>query len=452
MRKLILAISFSLLLVFLTGCAQETSDIFAPGGTPGVIKTGCFNLEESVAFDFQGVHYIRLFTRATIPAGKIGISALKVGTLPGGDEIYRYVESGNWQGQPMDKFLLIKLRDPEGFFDVYVDSSIKDSLPDFVKNCQPRGGNTVVMIPPPGSSQQEMPNSFFATAEINNAGHEKNYRQVESQLKKYYVKIGPTKKTEAATQIGTVQMKTSLETNDYDVFFHLEVIYLVNGDNVYQYDGTNDIPQVQNEAAKTLKLDTIRFVVLSEWNWFTPECKPVIYLYPEKETLLSLWLYPRGYLTLSEPEYRGGWENLWLAPSGKIFTGGKYYPYLHYEAMISNFFPPRSGFMVKKENLTALFGDLLPKMGLNPKEIRDFEDYWLTRLSGFPYFQVSPLSRKEIERIEPVRFSISPETFIRVRFYFKGFDQPIEINPPQIELPPARRGFTAVEWGGLYQD
>jgi hypothetical protein len=455
MKKIILAASFSLLLILLTGCEQETSQMFAPSGTPGVIKTGCYNIEPNVSFSYGGNIYVRLFYHATIPPGKIDVSATYTGqNTPSGDKIYSFV-GGNWEGMPMGDFLLVKLSDPDGYYDVYVKKTVADnpdSLPDFVKNCQPKGGNTVVMIPPPGSPQQEMPNSFFATADIKTVGFETDFNLVKDQLKNYYVKIGPTQKSNDAIQIGKIEMRTPSETKEYAVYFHLEIVYLVSGSDSYQYDGTNDFPQVQSEPARTLKLDTIRFVTLSDWNWYTPECKPVIYFYPEKDTQLSLWVFPRGYLTLTEPEYKDGWENLWLSKTGKIFANGRFYPYLHYEAMIGGFVPPPTGFVVERQNLASFFDKVLPRMGLNLKEAGDFKEYWLGRLTGFPYFQVSPLDLRQIEEIEPVKFSADPDTFIRTRFYFKGLTQPIKLATPKIEPPPRRDGFTVVEWGGLYQE
>lgn len=448
MKKIILAASFSLLLLFLTGCEQETDRMFAPSGTPGVMKAGCYSIEENVAFDFGGVHYVRLFKQATIPAGKIGGTAKDTGSkTPNGDSIYKYI-SGNWENEGMGIFLLVKLQNPDGYFDVYVDSRETDKLPDFVKNCQPKGGSTVVMIPPPGSPQQEMPNSFFKTADM----FDTDFSQVTDPLKNYYVKIGPATKSGDAIRIGKITMKTQSETKEYGVYFHLGTVYLVNGTNTYQYEGTNDdLSKAQSEPAKTLKLDTIQFVTLSDWNWFTPECKPVIYFYPEKETQLSLWLYPRGYLTLTEPEYQNGWKNLWLSPTGRIFTNGRFYPYLHYEAMIGGFVPPPTGFVVEGQDLPSFFDKILPQMGLNLKEAGDFKEYWLARLTGFPYFQASPLSLKQIEEIEPVKFSYDPDAFIRIRFYFKGLTQPIKLETPEMEPLPRRDGFTVVEWGGLYQ-
>jgi len=256
----------------------------------------------------------------------------------------------------------------------------------------------------------------------------------------------------------------------YDVFSNLLKAFTPDEENFYLVEkgilpeGNENLPEgifydvfaisseEIKEEGKTLKLGTFSFPPPHPWyHAYLPECKPVIYFYPDRELILSLWLSPKGFLSESQPEYLNGWKNLWPLPSGTIFYQGKFYPYLHYEAMIGDFIPPKTGFVVKKENLSSFLDQLLPKLGLNEKEARDFKDYWLSRLVDFPYFQVSLLNQKEIEEIEPVEFSQKPETFLRVRFYFKGLESPIILNPPEIKGPIQRLGFTVVEWGGLYE-
>lgn len=477
--KKFLIISFVSLAFFLTGCVPQKNlgGLTGLTGTPAPGMTQCFFVEENVFFNLTrleykpgiSVRYKRVFANAMIPAYKIGTTTKKIKDigqepLPQ-NEIHQYTEAGNWQRKPMDPFLLVRLQEQatplaqslEGqvAFDIYVDEEIikTNSLPDFVKNCEYRGGRSIVVIPPAGTAQLEMPNGFFPKDQIVSTGFEVNYAAVSADLKNWYIKIDSVPQiAQGAIQIGRISMTSTSQTGTYEVFFHLGAIYLVNGNQVFQYDGTDDLPQMTGSKAKTLKLETFRFVVLSVWNWYTPECKPVIYFYPEKPTNLSLWVYPRGYLTKTEPEYKNGWLNLRLNPTGQIFYQGNLYPYLHYEAMIGDFVPPKTGFMVRRENLPTFFDEILPKLGLNQKEAEDFKNYWLSGLKDSPYFQISLLSPKEIEAIEPIKFSQNPETFIRVRFYFKGLKVPIKIDPPKIANPPKRSGFTAVEWGGLYDE
>jgi hypothetical protein len=45
--------------------------------------------------------------------------------------------------------------------------------------------------------------------------------------------------------------------------------------------------------------------------------------------------------------------------------------------------------------------------------------------------------------------TVRPDTFIRVRFYFKGLMKPEEVLSPLLPDKPVRKGFTAVDWGGM---
>jgi len=42
----------------------------------------------------------------------------------------------------------------------------------------------------------------------------------------------------------------------------------------------------------------------------------------------------------------------------------------------------------------------------------------------------------------------TPDTIIRLEFYFKPISKKISINEP-IVITPKRTGFTVVEWGGI---
>ena len=48
------------------------------------------------------------------------------------------------------------------------------------------------------------------------------------------------------------------------------------------------------------------------------DAKPVIYLYPEKETAVDVSLDYKGELTCTYPEYDGGWSVI-AKPDGTIF-------------------------------------------------------------------------------------------------------------------------------------
>jgi hypothetical protein len=91
----------------------------------------------------------------------------------------------------------------------------------------------------------------------------------------------------------------------------------------------------------------------------------------------------------------------------------------------------------------------LPKLGLNEKEIKDFKEYWLGELKGYPYYKIRLLSEEFLDENIAVKINPRPDTFIRVIFYFEGtYDSKEKLIEPQIKTL-IRKGFTAVEWGGI---
>lgn len=470
----------------LAGCEQMP---FAQrsGRYPGTSmppSTACYALESGVTVTLgpgslpgdcqllEGRTYVRLRQELKIVQSKIregehflstctsGVSKLrKVGTLPDAREIYW--EDTSYQGNDLSDFIFVFKRE-EGnyyYFDVYIDQT--KPIPDFVKNCEETGGLIPVIegftLPPQFFSLNQSDCNDFVC--LDNSGHLEEYNKHLAEYKDYYAKIVEVDEYPDAALgiIGTITATGTEETKIYNVHYHADTMYLKEktstGEDgkVNVYNPTEERPPSPTGKHPTLQLKALKFVSTAEWTWATPECKPVIYLYPEKKAKLSMRLDPDGYLTESQPLYENGWENILAYPDGRIIYQGELFESLHYEAMINKFRTPKEGWVVKKEDLPVFFNKLLPRLGLNKKENKDFQEYWLGRLTASPYFFVGLLSGEEIERIEPVDFSVEPDTFIRVRFYFKDLDEPFKIAPPVLFPVPSRAGFTAVEWGGLYK-
>ncbi len=179
------------------------------------------------------------------------------------------------------------------------------------------------------------------------------------------------------------------------------------------------------------------------------DTKPVIYLYPEKQTSVTVKLSPKGRMTASIPAYGNGW-NVNVKPSGSI--DGKY-GYLFYETEIpaAEIYMPLQGFLVSYDGLAEFFDGILPEVGLQGQEIIDFKNWWLDgRLTPAKFYLIRLLDRNTIENIEPMTIDPKPDTVIRIRFLFTPLDSRIETLEPLIETPQ-RQGFTAVEWGGLVE-
>jgi hypothetical protein len=194
----------------------------------------------------------------------------------------------------------------------------------------------------------------------------------------------------------------------------------------------------------------IRFTS-SNFDTMAEMCKPVVYLYPKKDTNISVQVAPNGGLTFSNPLYQDGW-NVLARPDGKLSTrDNKNYDYLFWEGVGINLPWPNEGFVVKKNELKSFFHDSLAELSLNKKEIKDFEDYWLQRLQGSEYWQISFIDEKSFDKVAPLKVDPMPDTIIRAMMYAKPLLAPIKIEK-QILQGKVRTGFTVVEWGGAAFD
>jgi hypothetical protein len=180
--------------------------------------------------------------------------------------------------------------------------------------------------------------------------------------------------------------------------------------------------------------------------------KPVIYLYPEQTTKVSVSVMPTGGMTVSDPVYNHGW-NVIADPNSNLtnLANGKVYPYLFWEGRGDSVYQiPKNGFVTSKENLESLLNDKLSQLGLNQKEAKDFKEFWLPKmlLENKPYYYITFVSKREIDTLAPLKITPRPDTIIRVLMDYKGLDN--YENVPKLNImTPQRKGFTVVEWGGV---
>jgi hypothetical protein len=199
--------------------------------------------------------------------------------------------------------------------------------------------------------------------------------------------------------------------------------------------------------------------------WYKPACKPAINLYPEKEQVVQVKVsIPNGGLTYTDPVYpQQGWH-VFAKPDGRLFYLGKtlqdsrgkinyptgVFPYLYYEGKIADSVieKPEKGYVIAYDKLASFYDELLPKLGLNAKESREFKEYWLKALPKSPYYFVGLILEDQLNINEPLTISPKEDTMIRVRLYFEALDEAKSIEEPVI-VTPKRNGFTVVDWGGM---
>ena len=180
------------------------------------------------------------------------------------------------------------------------------------------------------------------------------------------------------------------------------------------------------------------------------ECgKPVIYLYPEKTTAVSVKLEPQGGFTYTEPAYNGGWSVV-AEPNGNLteMASGKNYPYLFWEGRGGIYQTPTMGFVVRQGEVHGFLIQKLAELGLNQNESADFIEFWEPRMQGAPYYFVSFFGNRLMDEIAPLTITPKPDTVIRILMDFQPLQKPIKVQGYPIKTP-VRQGFTVVEWGGV---
>ncbi|NQV89893.1 hypothetical protein HQ487_00625 [Candidatus Uhrbacteria bacterium] len=181
------------------------------------------------------------------------------------------------------------------------------------------------------------------------------------------------------------------------------------------------------------------------------ECgKPVIYLYPEVQTDLSVWVSPRGGFSYTEPEYGNGW-NVTAFPDGRIInrSDAKQYPYLFWEGR-GGFYPSvQTYWIVEQSDVEVFLENILARMNLNQSEIEDFVEFWLPRMQTAVYYKIGFNGTAVMNELAPLNFSVKPDHIFRVLMDYEGLETWEASKPPK-NLPYANRdGFEVIEWGGV---
>ncbi len=174
--------------------------------------------------------------------------------------------------------------------------------------------------------------------------------------------------------------------------------------------------------------------------------KPVIYLYPQKETDCVVRVdYPRFSYTY--PTYENGWF-VKAYPDGRLINkkdGSEHY-YLFWEGNEKRSWTYDEGFCVKGEDTEKFLREKLKELGLNPREYNDFITYWVPRMMMNPY-NVITFAQEEYEELAPLTVEPKPDSILRVHMVYKPSDSFVEIKEQKLS-GFERNGFTVVEWGG----
>ncbi len=172
--------------------------------------------------------------------------------------------------------------------------------------------------------------------------------------------------------------------------------------------------------------------------------KPVIYLYPQQAAEVSVSLDTE--LSVTYPEYNGGWE-VTAYPDGTLYTAdGREYSYLFWEGISDTEWDFSEGFCIKGEDTAEFLREALSEQGLTPREYNEFIVYWLPLMQDNKYNVIS-FQGENYELSAPLKITPQPDVIKRVFMAYYPSDSEVEI-PPQTLSGFDRSGFAAVEWGG----
>ena len=174
--------------------------------------------------------------------------------------------------------------------------------------------------------------------------------------------------------------------------------------------------------------------------------KPVIYLYPEQETTVSVSLDYAGTLTATYPAYENGW-NVTAEPDGTLYDeNGSEYSYLFWEGESNTDYDFSEGFCVAGADTADFLRETLAEIGLTPREYNEFIVYWMPKMQDNPYNLISFQSERYTDTAK-LNIDPTPDSLLRVFMAWKPLSKAQSIEP-QTFAPFTRDGFTVVEWGG----
>lgn len=176
--------------------------------------------------------------------------------------------------------------------------------------------------------------------------------------------------------------------------------------------------------------------------------KPVLYLYPEKTTNVTINFEKEDNLTTTYPKFKDEWK-VKVKPNGDMYDeDGKYYYGLYWEEDINHKVNFTEGFYVNKDNAISFLEEKLSYIGLNDKERNEFIMYWLPIIEknehNLIYFELT----EERDSFNKLLIEPKPDSTLRLAIHVKKVDGPKKIKEQKL-TKFERTGFVAVEWGGI---
>src|SRR5206468_9893006 len=96
-------------------------------------------------------------------------------------------------------------------------------------------------------------------------------------------------------------------------------------------------------------------------------------------------------------------------------------------------------FVVPQAEVAGFFEQMLPRLGLDERESRDFREAWLRRFHEAPYYFITFLPRETIDRVAPLVVTPQPDAVIRVLMAFRPLWTREPVTAPDLPTPEEDR-------------
>ena len=176
--------------------------------------------------------------------------------------------------------------------------------------------------------------------------------------------------------------------------------------------------------------------------------KPILYLYPTKKTKVTVTFDNPQMLTTTYPKFNKSWK-VTAKPDGSLYdSNNRYYYGLYWEENLNHNVTFNTGFYVTSDNAIDFLEEKLEILGFTERESNEFITYWLPILEknkqSLVYFELT----QEREAYNRLIINPKPDSLLRVAIHVKKVNKYQNIK--EEKLPTfERKGFVAVEWGGV---
>lgn len=180
--------------------------------------------------------------------------------------------------------------------------------------------------------------------------------------------------------------------------------------------------------------------------------KPVIYLYPEEKTAVSVAVMPKGEMSFTYPRYEDQW-NCTAYPSGEILINENSYNYLFWESdqtIGANKLKQTEGIVILKEDLIQFLENSLNSFGFTSQEKMDFITFWGPLMIQHEATEIRFMLNDKCKLFADLKINPKPDNLLRFYMIWSPADKLYHTPENTLEIPTQNRtGFTVMEWGGM---